>query len=103
MNRELYPDNKNATAKTHRIKIWPEHFKAVRNGLKKAELRIFDREYEVGDTLVLNEWKIGTSRYTGNKITVRITHVLKFKRDGAMWAMLSIDLNYEPPQAAEGR
>jgi ASC-1-like (ASCH) protein len=38
---------------THELKIHPEYFEAVRNGDKTFHLCQGDREYKVGDTLIL--------------------------------------------------
>lgn len=43
-------------AKTHEIKIWPSQFDAVVAGDKTFEWRKNDRDYAVGDTLVMREW-----------------------------------------------
>ncbi len=40
----------------HYLKILPEYFRAVNNGTKTFELRKDDRDYCVGDILVLQEW-----------------------------------------------
>lgn len=42
----------------HELKCWPEYFQAIKAGDKRFELRKDDREpkYEVGHTLVLEEW-----------------------------------------------
>ena len=59
----------------HELKILPEYFQAVVSGEKTAELRKDDRDYKVGDTLLLREWN-GTG-YTGGSISVRVTHILR--------------------------
>lgn len=41
----------------HHLKILPEYFEAHRNGTKTDELRVDDRNYAVGDVLVLEEWE----------------------------------------------
>ncbi|BDR73357.1 hypothetical protein K144316041_23680 [Clostridium tetani] len=75
--------------KTHELKIWPEYFKAVKNGTKTFELRKNDRDFKVGDILVLKEWKPGLidstgleeivieeQGYTGRKIEKKISFIL---------------------------
>ncbi|WP_157685627.1 DUF3850 domain-containing protein [Paenibacillus donghaensis] len=46
--------------KQHIIKCWPEHFAALThpdpNHRKMAELRLNDRDYQVGDWLVITEY-----------------------------------------------
>ena len=59
----------------HELKIKPEYFQAVWDGKKKAELRKDDRDYHVGDVLILYEWN--GEEYTGSAIAVRVTHILR--------------------------
>lgn len=42
--------------KEHRLKTWPQFFEAIMNKEKTFELRRNDREYEVGDILILCEF-----------------------------------------------
>jgi hypothetical protein len=62
---------------THDLKTWSEHFQAVACGEKRFELRRDDRGFEVGDILKLNEYCPTTKIYSGNRITARITHILR--------------------------
>ena len=59
----------------HDLKILPQHFQAVWDGRKRAELRKDDRDYKVGDILALREWD--GEKYTGSGIAVRVTHILR--------------------------
>jgi hypothetical protein len=43
--------------KTHELKTWPEYFSAVWHGLKNFEVRENDRNFLVGETLELKEFK----------------------------------------------
>lgn len=40
----------------HKLKLFPEYFDAVANGIKTFEIRKNDRDYKVGDTLHLYEF-----------------------------------------------
>ena len=61
--------------KTHELKIKPEYFFAIKSGHKKFELRKNDRNFKVGDQLILCEWDEGN--YSGNKICCQIDYILK--------------------------
>lgn len=59
----------------HKLKIKSEYFSAVINGTKTAEIRYNDRNYQVGDILILNEID-EHSNFTGNSCQVVVTHIL---------------------------
>lgn len=60
----------------HRVKSWPELFDAVASGRKHHEMRrATDRDYRVGDVLVLQEFDPATKAYSGRELRVRITYV----------------------------
>lgn len=59
--------------KVHELKIWPPYFRDVVSGVKTFEVRKFDRDFCVGDTLVLNEYNEG---YTGRSVTKTICYIL---------------------------
>ncbi|WP_145522081.1 DUF3850 domain-containing protein [Yersinia ruckeri] len=59
--------------KTHGLKIRPEFFAPVYQGIKTAEVRLNDRNFQVGDTLTLREFDAGN--YTGSFVNRQITHV----------------------------
>lgn len=62
--------------KTHNLKCWPEYFRAVLNGEKTFELRFNDRDYRVGDVLVLEEYDNKEERNTGCTLTMKVTYIL---------------------------
>lgn len=84
---------------THDLKTLPEYYKDVASGLKTFELRRNDRNFQVGDTLLLREfvpckicggkgklvsWSLSDKTccvpphgtYTGNAVTAAVTYVL---------------------------
>ena len=56
----------------HDLKINPEFFGPISLGLKTAELRLNDRDYKVGDWLILREWHNG---YTGQQVSRKVVHI----------------------------
>lgn len=77
------------TVITHQLKILPEYFQAVVDGRKKAELRTNDRDFNVGDYLLLVEWDGGTDEYTGRKIGVEISDITQCDFAAPKLVMLS--------------
>ena len=59
----------------HELKILSQYFYAVLIGNKKFELRKDDRNYQVGDTVVLKHWD--GDAYTGEEITIKIKYILR--------------------------
>lgn len=58
----------------HYLKTLPEYFNAVKAGDKTFEVRFNDRNFQVGDTLHLEEYVNG--KYTGQQLTRMITYIL---------------------------
>lgn len=58
----------------HRLKIKPEYFIDVTDGRKTFELCKNDRDFKVGDTLILQEYD---EDYTGRSTKVKVTYLLK--------------------------
>ncbi len=62
---------------THDLKCWTEPFNAVSGGQKRFEFRLNDRDYKVGDELILREWDPVKKCYTGRVIIGKyITYIL---------------------------
>lgn len=65
----------------HDLKTLAVHFEEVFQGRKTAELRRNDRNFQVGDTLVLREWDTDgepAGYYTDAYVLAKVTHVLDF-------------------------
>lgn len=74
--------------KPKKLKILPQYFEEVVKGNKKAELRLNDRDFKVGDIYELEEYDGKT--YTGRSVIVRITHILEgFEGLAKGWCMFS--------------
>lgn len=61
----------------HVLKCWPDFFQAVKRGDKPFELRINDRDYQVGDTLVLQEYNPTDDAYSGDELWRLVTYMIK--------------------------
>jgi hypothetical protein len=59
---------------THNLKTIPIYFDRVANFEKLFEVRKNDRDFQVGDTLILKEWF--NNQYTGKEISCKVTYVL---------------------------
>ncbi len=60
----------------HDVKSWSYLFQAIISGQKKHDIRdMRDRDYKVGDTMLLREFDQAKGEYTGNIATVRITYI----------------------------
>lgn len=59
--------------KHHVAKSWPHFFQAIKAGMKTHDLRMNDRDYAVGDTMMLQEYEPFGLGYTGNEVLVEIT------------------------------
>ncbi len=77
--------------KTHRLKIMPEFFEAVCDGRKLFECRKNDRNFAVGDELVLME-AVASGFNTGREVLMKVTYVLPGGQYGIdpEWCVLGI-------------
>lgn len=70
------------SSREHHLKTWPRYFSEVRRGVKSLEIRHDDRGYQVGDVLVLQEFKPHGYRsaggdFTGEEHRVLVTHMMR--------------------------
>lgn len=63
---------------THCLKTWPDYYNAtVDNCAKNFEIRKNDRNFKVGDTLILQEWDPETQKYTGREIARYVSYLIQ--------------------------
>lgn len=62
----------------HELKCWPEYFEEIIARTKTCELRQDDRNFQVGDFLILKEYSPLTKQYSGNEVHAEVTHLLRF-------------------------
>lgn len=62
---------------THELKICSRYFDAILDGKKGFEIRHNDRNYHIGDTVILKEW--GNNKFSGREIHAVIDYLLDDK------------------------
>jgi len=63
--------------KTHNLKCWPEFFEKLMTGEKTFDIRLNDRDYQVGDTVKMREYNPDTREYTGRGMDFNIKYITK--------------------------
>ena len=89
----------------HEIKIWPAYFDEVESGRKPFEVRFNDRDFAVGDTLLLREFDPVADSYSGRECRRRISCILTEERFGvkAGHCVLGLDQGVAELEAEVGR
>lgn len=59
----------------HSVKSWSHFFQAIKRGDKVHDLRKNDRNYNVGDFLLLREYDFIAGKYTGDTLEAEITYI----------------------------
>lgn len=68
----------NRVPKIHELKILPQYFNEVVSGNKQFELRKDNRDYQIGDLLLLKEYLADKDEYTGRESNLyKITYILR--------------------------
>lgn len=65
----------------HELKIEKDYFGSVLAGLKTFEIRFNDRNYQVGDVLVLKEWDWFSETFTGREIEKKVTYITNYAQN----------------------
>jgi hypothetical protein len=85
----------------HELKCWPPFFGAIKAGHKTHDLRrADDRDFQIGDQLLLREYDPQAQTYTGRTLTVKVTYITSAEIPCALsrdalhpgFAILSINL-----------
>lgn len=62
----------------HKLKIHPEYFEEVFTRKKSFEIRKNDRNFQIGDILLLQEYIPETQEYTGRVVERKVTYITDF-------------------------
>lgn len=72
-------------AQVHNLKTWTPFFLEAKSGVKQFEVRKNDRDYQVGDTLILEDFDPNKEKYTGGWVPKRVIYKLddpRFVKEG---------------------
>ena len=62
----------------HALKCWPEYFAALKSGKKPWEFRKNDRDYKVGDVLMIRCWDPTKKTWIDDEILMfKVVYLLK--------------------------
>lgn len=79
-------------SKTHELKILSEYYWDIIEGRKTFEIRKNDRDFKVGDVLILREWN---GDFTGLSILVEVTYITDYaQKEGIVVMGIEIDDDY---------
>lgn len=62
--------------KVHELKVWDEFMMDLISRKKTFEVRINDRDFHEGDTLLLQGWDKEKKEYTGKVIEAEVPYIL---------------------------
>ena len=78
----------------YNVKSWVPFFQAFKTGAKKHDMRdLKDRNYKVGDILVLEEYDPFKGQYTGDVMRMKITYITS-RETPCAFSSAALDSNY---------
>lgn len=78
----------------YKVKSWVAFYQAFKTGAKKHDMRdLKDRDYKVGDTLILQEYDPFEGKYTGSEMAMKITYITSHNTPCA-FSSAALDKNY---------
>jgi hypothetical protein len=84
------------TRATHELKCWPAQFAAIRSGEKRFEIRQNDRDFAIGDLVLLREFSPSDTTYTGQTEERMITFLLSEAELGVIHGYVAIGFGPVP-------
>ena len=83
------------------IKTLPRFFREVAEGRKRFEWRKNDRNYKVGDYLILREYYVDSDKYSGRNIVATVSYILDSGFDlPDGYCVMSIKVISKPQESA---
>lgn len=70
------------TRPVHELKSMPALFAALWDGAKRFDIRRADRDFRVGDGIILREWHADRGPYSGREVRGRIVYLETIEASG---------------------
>lgn len=64
-----------SSERVHELKSWAKFFVPMWLGQKLFDIRVNDRDYQLGDHLILKEYYPDEQKYTGRVIEARVIYI----------------------------
>jgi hypothetical protein len=78
----------------HVVKSWSMFFRDIITGERTSDIRLNDRRYAVGDTMLLQEFDPVKQEYTGREVVVAITYMQTNKSNPCAISHVALDDAY---------
>jgi uncharacterized protein YjbK len=79
--------------KHHYIKIWQEYVSDITNRKKTFEIRFNDRDYQVGDILIMAEYNRFMKSFTGYIIQCEVKYIFNNTDFGLKEGFVAMSIN----------
>lgn len=76
VKREL--EHRNSIQYDHKLKCLPQYFSLTWDGKKDFEIRKNDRNFQVGQTVLLREYNSNENTFTGREIVQEIVSIVEY-------------------------
>lgn len=77
----------------HKVKSWTHLFDELEKG-KHHDLRIMDRDYKVGDYLILQRYDYGAGKYTGQELIRQISYITSAQHQACAFSPTALHPDY---------
>lgn len=85
------------TTNYHELKVWPACYAAVVAGTKPFDVRFNDRDFRVGDALLLREYEPESEQYSGRTVERWVSYLLQGGAFGVEEGWCVLGLAEHPP------
>ncbi|RSK50998.1 ASCH/PUA domain-containing protein [Hymenobacter rigui] len=86
--------------RAHELKIWPTCFSAVAAGSKPFDVRLNDRDFQLGDALLLREYEPESEQYTGRTLERWVSYLMPGGTFGVEQGWCVLGFSEHPPLPA---